>query len=145
MSPDIHVNWLAVVVSVVVSFAFGGLWYGPLFGKTWRRVMHMTETPPGSEIAMAFALNIVGLFLMAFVLTFDVQIWKPSTWGTAGADQSPAVYGFFAGFFVWLGYIVPMLLNGVAFERKPWAAFFIQAGYQLVSLQILGMILSYWR
>jgi hypothetical protein len=144
MQPPIHVNWLAVVASVVASFAFGGLWYGPLFGKIWRKAMGMTAQPSGADIAQAFVLNIVGTFLMAFVLAHDVAVWRPSTWN-AGTDQSPMVYGFFAGFFIWLGYVLPVLLNSVAFERKSWTAFFIQVIYQFVSLQIMGMILSHWR
>jgi hypothetical protein len=55
------------------------------------------------------------------------------------------MYGFFAGFFVWLGFILPILLNSVAFERKNWTAFGIQLGYQFISLQVMGMILSHWR
>src|SRR5262245_20164677 len=125
MQPSIHVNWMAVVASVVACFAVGGLWYGPLFGKLWARSMGMTAQPSGAEVARALLLNIVGLFLMAFVLTHDVAVWRPSTWN-AGTDESPVVYGFFAGFFVWLGYVVPMLLNSVAFDRKPWTAFLIQ-------------------
>ena len=33
--PD--VNWLAVVVAAVSAFVLGGIWYGPLFKKTWCR------------------------------------------------------------------------------------------------------------
>jgi hypothetical protein len=40
---------------------------------------------------------------------------------------------------------MPTLLNGVAFERKPWKVFFINAVFQFISLQAMGMILSYWR
>ena len=144
MQPSIHVNWLAVIASVVASFVFGAVWYGPLFGKTWAKAMGMTGQPSGADIARGSVLNLLGTFLMAFVLTHDVAVWRPSTWN-AGVDQSPVVYGFFAGFFVWLGYVLPVLLNSVAFERKSWTAFFIQVIYQFVSLQIMGMILSHWR
>lgn len=45
----------------------------------------------------------------------------------------------------YIGFIVPMLLNSVAFEGKSWTVFAINAAYQFVSLQIIGMILAYWR
>ena len=35
MHPDIHVNWPAIIGAVAAAFTFGGVWYGPLFGKTW--------------------------------------------------------------------------------------------------------------
>ncbi|WP_033111281.1 DUF1761 domain-containing protein, partial [Leptospira interrogans] len=44
-----------------------------------------------------------------------------------------------------LGFYVPLLLNSVAFENKSWKLFAINAGYNLISLQVVAMILSYWR
>jgi hypothetical protein len=146
MQPQIHLNWLAIVVSVVVGFLVGGLWYGPLFGKAWKKEMGvpLDAKPTGSEMGKSLSLNVVGTFLIAFVLAHDVLGWRPSAWN-AGADAPPAVYGFFAAFFAWLGFMVPVLLNGVAFERKSWRLFFINAAHQFVSLQIIGMILTFWR
>jgi hypothetical protein len=140
----IAVNLLAVVVSVAVSFVVGAIWYGPLFGKTWASSMGYPSQPSTNEIVRGSLFNIIGLFLMAYVLAHIVEVWTPSTWGR-GENQSPAVYGFYAGFFMWLGFVMPLLLNSVGFERKSWTAFAIQLGYQFVSLQIMGMILSYWR
>jgi hypothetical protein len=101
MQPNIHLNWLAVLVSVVASFAIGSLWYRPLFGKIWARAMGFGDDmkPTGAEIAKGSILNLVGTFLMAYVLAHDVSVWRPSSW-KAGADAAPHVYGFFAGFFV---------------------------------------------
>lgn len=145
MQPTIQINWFAIVAAVVASFAIGSLWYGPLFGKTWARAMGFAGmNPPGGEIARAMGLNILGTFLMAYVLAHEVVVWRPSTWN-AGADAAPAVYGFFAAFFIWLGFIVPILLNGVAFERKNWKVFGIGAGYQFLSLLVMAMVLSFWR
>jgi len=146
MQPQIHLNWLAIVVSVVVAFLVGGLWYGPLFGKVWKKEMGvpLDAKPTGSEMGKSLSLNVIGTFLIAFVLAHDVLGWRPSAWN-AGADAPPAVYGFFAAFFAWLGFMVPVLLNGVAFERKSWRLFFINAAHQFVSLQIIGMILTFWR
>jgi len=146
MQPQIHLNWLAIVVSVVVAFLVGGLWYGPLFGKVWQKEMGvpLDAKPTGSEMGKSLSLNVIGTFLIAFVLAHDVLGWRPSAWN-AGADAPPAVYGFFAAFFAWLGFMVPVLLNGVAFERKSWRLFFINAAHQFVSLQIIGMILTFWR
>lgn len=146
MQPHLHLNPLAIVVSVVVSFALGSVWYGALFVKPWQRAMGFADDkkPSGAEIAKGSIINVIGTALIAFVLAHDVLVWRPSTWGV-GSDQAPHVYGFFGAFFVWLGYIVPVLLNGVAFERKPWRVFFISAGFQLISLMVMAMILSYWR
>ena len=145
MHPEIHPHWPAVLACVLASFLLGGIWFGPLFGKVLMRSMSLGDWKPSKgDMIQAFSLNIVGTFLMAFVLAHDVAVWRPSTWGM-GTDQAPQVYGFFAGFFIWLGYAVPMLLNAVAFERRSWAYFGIKAGYHFLSLQAMGMILAFWR
>jgi hypothetical protein len=144
MQPSFHLNWAAVAVSAVASFVIGGIWYGPIFGKTWARAMGFGDKPSGSEIAKGSIINIIGTLLIAFVLAHDVAVWRPSSWNV-GPDSAPYVYGFCAGFFIWLGFVVPMLLNGVAFERKGWTVFGIGAAYQLISLQTMAMILAFWR
>src|SRR4051794_5185790 len=120
MQPSIHLNWLAILVSVVASFAFGSVWYGAIFARPWQRAMGFTEgqKPTGAEIGKGSALNLIGTFLMVYVLAHIVAVWRPSSWNLSG-DGPAHLYGFFAGFFTWLGFIVPMLLNSVAFERKP--------------------------
>ena len=34
---------LASIVAAAVSFAFGALWYGPLFGASWMKLMKMKK------------------------------------------------------------------------------------------------------
>jgi hypothetical protein len=34
-SAFLNIHWLSVLVAALSSFFLGGLWYGPLFGKTW--------------------------------------------------------------------------------------------------------------
>lgn len=40
MHPELHINFLAVLVAVFVNVIIGFLWYGPIFGKAWRKVLH---------------------------------------------------------------------------------------------------------
>jgi hypothetical protein len=139
---QIHVNYLAVLVAAVASFALGGLWYGPLFGKAWAKAQGMGEMKPsGAEIGRAFALNILGLLLMSWVLAHHVVVWMP----TKPPGAPDVQLGLAAGFFNWLGFVVPMLLNSVAFEKKSWKVFGINAGYQVISLLVMGVILAVWH
>jgi hypothetical protein len=152
MGPLVPTNWLAVVASVVASFALGALWYGPLFGRAWRKAMGFLpdERPPTAEIARGSLLNLLGTFLVAFFLTHDMLGWKPPLPHVSAGYQYLFVGGvtvrstFKTCFVVWLGFVVPMLLNGVAYERKSWRVFAIAASYQFVSLQMMGAILSNW-
>ncbi len=133
MHPEIHLNWIAIIVSVVASFVVGGLWYGPLFGSAWKKEMGVPPDakPAPGEMGRSLGINIIGTFLTAYVLAHEVSVWRPSAWN--------------AGFFTWLGFAVPVLLNGVSFEKKSWKLFSINAAFLFVSFQIIAMILSFWR
>ena len=144
---NIHVNYVAVLVSVVASFAIGSLWYGPLFGRAWSKAMNFPEDwkPSGGDMVKGFLLSILGTAMTAVLLAHEVAVWRPSTWNAPGADAMPLVHGFSAGLMTWMGYFVPVLLNSVAFERRSWKVFGLSAGYYFFSLQAIGLILAVWK
>jgi hypothetical protein len=146
MYPQIHVNFMAVAAAVVVSFFFGWLWYGPLFGKKWAGLMNMpTDGKPDPKVMLrGMGLMVLGTFLTAYVLAYSAEVWRPSLW-RAGTDAPAYLYGFCSGFFTWLGFYVPMLLGAVAWEGRSWSLFGLNASYHFVNLQIIAMILAYWR
>jgi hypothetical protein len=146
MQPAITINFAAIATAVIASFVFGWLWYGPLFGRTWGRLMGMRmDARPDSKVMLrGMALSLVGAFLTAYVLVHSTNVWRPSLWG-AGNDQPDYVYGFFSGFFTWLGFYVPMLLTQIAWENRSWKLFALNAAYHLLNLQLVAMILAHWR
>jgi len=146
MHPDIHVNYLAVGAAMVASMVIGFLWYGPIFGKAWMKEMNWPpDHKPGPGVMRrAMILMVISTFLTAYVLAHEVLIWRPSVWNV-GADSPDYIYGFFAAFFVWLGFFVPGLLNQVGWEGKSWKLFGINAAHHFVNLQVVGMILAYCR
>jgi hypothetical protein len=146
MHPQIHLNYLAILAAMVANFVLGFLWYGPLFGKTWLKEMGLPtdcKPEPGS-MTKPLIFMVISSFLMMFVLACTVLVWRPSFWN-AGEDGPSAAYGFFAGFFSWLGFILPVLLGQVGWEKRSWKLFFINIGYYFISLQIGGVILASWR
>lgn len=146
MHPHIALNWIGIVAAVVAAFVFGWIWYGPLFGRTWGKIMgfNMDKKPDMKSMRKGMILQLVGCFLTAYVLAHSNQVWRPSVWGV-GADQSDCVYGFFGGFFTWLGFYVPIQLGKVAWENRPWKLFFINASHDFINLQIISQILAYLR
>lgn len=146
MQPDIHLNYWAILVAMIASVALGFLWYGPIFGKAWMKEMGISpdRKPDPKLMRRGLILMVIGSFLTAYVLAHGVEVWRPSVW-KAGADAPAAVYGFFGGFFTWIGFYVPLLLSGVAWENKSWKLYSINAAYYFVMLQAVGMILAFWR
>ena len=63
-----NVNWLAVIVGAVASFALGALWYSPkIFGKKWMEGVGLTpeDTKMGASPMIAQG---AGTFLLAWVI-----------------------------------------------------------------------------
>ncbi len=140
---EFTINYLAVFVSAVVVFLIGWAWHGPMFGKKW--VGYVGFTPEALETAKKEALpSMIGGFLMFLVMSYCmahmVQIGAKAdpTW------DSPAG-GAMMGFYIWTGFVVTVLAGSVFWERRPWGLFFINAGYQLIALLVMGVILAYWK
>ena len=143
MYPEISVNVLPVVLSVIAGVVLGFVWYGPLFGKLWARLMNMPADfkPTGSALFGSVALNVIGTVLTACALVHAINLSHPSFW-KAGEDQAFFVYGFMVGLYAWAGLIVPVLLNSVAWEGRNWKLFGINAAYYFFNTQIIAMIMA---
>ncbi|MBI3636698.1 MAG: DUF1761 domain-containing protein [Candidatus Rokubacteria bacterium] len=146
MYPQIHASWAAIVGAVVASFFFGWLWYGPLFGHTWARLagIAMDTKPDAASMTRSMGLTLLGTVLTAYVLFYASEVWHPSVW-KIGTDAPAWRYGFFNGFFTWVGFYVPMLLGRIAWQNASGQLFGLDAAYHLVNLQLMAMILAYWR
>lgn len=146
MEPIYNLNWYAVVAVVAVNFFLGMFWYAPwLFGRRWRLEIGKSEDyqPAGRTLGRAIALNLGGAFLTAFVLATIFAMFTPDTWLHDGQGLQWHE-GLVGGFFVWLGFFVPLLLWLVGWEGKTWRWASIHAGYHLGYLLIGGLILAVW-
>ncbi len=141
------INYLAVLVSAVLFFMLGALWYSPvMFANAWvkgmgltdEQIKEMKEKGPGAK---PFIISFLGGLVMAFVTAHIVDFMKV-VFGDSG--MSNLAIGLTTGFWLWLGYIATYSLNTVAYEDKSWQFYFINNGYQLVGLFVIGAILSVW-
>ncbi|GGH02272.1 DUF1761 domain-containing protein [Mucilaginibacter phyllosphaerae] len=129
------INWPAVLVAALSGFAVGGIWYSnSLFGKAWMADSKLTA----AEIKKGNKAKIFGFtFLFALIMAANLAAFlaEPKTdlaWG--------ATAGFLAGIWAF-GAIATHSL----FELKGWRYIFINGGYSVVALTIMGAILGAWR
>ena len=135
----INVNYLAILVAAVASFALGWLWYSPaLFAKIWMSEMGMTPEKmaamPKSGMAKQFSLSFLGGLIMAWVLAVLIS--------RVGANS--LIGGLKLGAFVWLGFIATVQMSDILFGGKSKKLYLINTGYNLVSLLLMGVILALW-
>ena len=119
------------------------VWYTPLFGRRWAREMGLPEdhSPTGAALARGLLLTALGALLMSGVLAVTMAVWQPGTWGlpTPGPGLTEQVLS--AAGFTWLGFVLPVLLHRLGWEKTSGALFAIQGGYYLVSLLAAALVL----
>lgn len=145
MEPNMHIPYLAIGIAVVAHFVFGFIWYTPLFGKVWAKEMGFStdmEVPKGMMVKNMI-INLIGNFLMAWVLAHNIAAWDPKTWGVDAQFVPPAMSATMSALFTWLGFFVPQDLSTVTWGMKSWKLFFINTGYHLLSLMITAYILVF--
>ncbi len=145
--PTIHLNYTAIIITVVANFIFGFLWYTPLFGKAWGKEMgfDMNQKPPTSALMKGMALMVIGNFFMAFVFAHNIKAWDPASWGQGPSPMSDAQNATMAAVFTWLGFYVPTDLSLVGWENRSWKLFFINTGYHFFSVLIAALILTFMK
>jgi len=146
MTPNIQIQFGAVLLSVVVTFFYGFIWYGPLFGKIWGREMGYdpNERPSNAVFIKGMIFMVIGNFLLAWVFANNMAVWNPVTWSQPASDLSPLANALMASVFTWLGFYFPGDLGSTVWEKKSWTLFTINTVYHFISLLITALILSYW-
>lgn len=129
------IYWPAVVVSTVVAFAVGGLWYSKaLFGSAWLEEVGLTEEAVNNaNMPRTFG----GTFVLQFlaVIALAVLIGADSSW------QSGLYTGLLIGvFWVATAYGITYL-----FEQRTLRLFMINAGYNVVLFAVVGTIVGAWH
>lgn len=132
-----HVNYFAVILAALAYYIFGMIWYSPqLFGKLWMK--HEGIHPDECKckgMTIAFVGEAVLDLVMAFVLA--------ALFGLLGVVQISE--GIVIAFWVWLGFIATSHLSAVLWGKKTFSHYLIHAGFMLLGLILMAIILVYFR
>ena len=137
--PQVHINYIAVVVSAVAAFAIGGLWYSPLlFAKQWVKAHGFTEEQVKemqTGAGKAYAISILCQLLIALAIAVLIHY----------IHLERCVQGLKLAVLIWGGFAFPLGLMATMFTGKKIGVFCIDTGYQLVYLLLMGSIITVWR
>jgi hypothetical protein len=140
--PEIHINYLAVLLCGVTYMVIGMAWYGPLFGKQWKALMGFNNQSMKQMKMTAMQAMVSGLIsalIMAFVLAHDAYVWGQFY----GDSISQLMFALQLAFWIWLGYVATTQAGSVLWEGRPWKLFFINAGNTLVAFVAMALILTF--
>jgi Protein of unknown function (DUF1761) len=145
--PDIQPNFIALLIATVAGFFLSFVWYSVLFGKAWAKEMGFDpdEKQPTAVMVKSLLLTILAVFLIVLVMSNNIAAWTPSSWGIKDVVTVKYSQALQAGGFTWLGFFVSNLLMGVAWEKRSWKLFAIDAGYYLALLFLVAFIIVYMR
>jgi len=132
----IQVNWTAVILAAVGAMIVGSVWYGPLFGKSWMKLVGISkEDTNKKEIPKLYSIMFLGAIVEAYVLSHFIHY--------AGAIGP--LLGAKTGLWAWLGFVATTMIGNYMFAKRPMKLYLIDAGYALVNLVVMGAIIgSMW-
>jgi len=130
-----YINWLAVLVAGISAFVVGGIWYSPgLFGNVW-----MKENKIGQEdIRRSDKGRIFGsALILALVMSTNLALFLSDA-------KTDLRWGFIAGLLTGVWVFCGLAITAM-FELRTCRYVFINGGYQLVALALMGAIIGVWR
>lgn len=130
---------LPIVASGIVFMVVGGMWYGPLFGKTWMAITGVTMEQAKALPQSAMTRMYGGSFVAALVASYVLSLFIDATLMTTAQG------GMTIGVIAALGFSGTAFASGYLFNQKPLKLWMIDAGYQVACLAIAGAILGGWR
>ena len=143
---EMHLNWLAIAIAALMPMIVGFIYYHPkAAGGAWMR-------------ANGFTLESLGtgpkpmLYGVALGLSFLLSLWVAINVTGPGQDTAPdghsyATFGHGAAHAVFntILLLLPILGTLSIFEKRGWSWVFVNLGYWVVTLALMGGILSAWR
>mgnify|MGYP001614354345 FL=1 len=139
--PQPDLNFWAVLVAALCNMVLGFSWYGFLFGKAWMKEMGIDKLSKKETATMkekdkkSMWMAAGAALLTTYVMSHFVDYLEAAT----------VSEGLQLGFWLWLGFVAPIMLGIVLWEGKSWKLYAINVSYWLVVLLIMGSILAVWQ
>jgi hypothetical protein len=126
------VNWLAVIVATVASWALGAVWY-MVFAKQWLAAIGKTKDQINSKDFTPYVWSVVVQLIMAYF----VALLVPKLFGSITITN-----GLMAGLLLWLGFVITSMIQNHRYEGAPWNRTIIDGGYMLAVLLVQGLVIG---
>jgi hypothetical protein len=129
------VNWLAILAAGLSAFVLGGVWYSPsLLGRAWMKENNFSL----EQIRQANKPKVFGwAFVLSLVMSVNLGMFLGGRDITLGLGL---LYGCLTGVWIFCGIAIVAL-----FEQRSAKYIFINGGYMLVALTLMGGIIGAWK
>jgi hypothetical protein len=121
-----------VFISAIAQWILGGLWYGLLFRKSWKKLVGYAENEKPKNQIFGGITSFIACLLLSYVLAHVVH-WAGAMIFTGGSK---------IGIICWLGFMAPPLFAQHIYENRRANLFAINAGYWLLVMALGGGIMG---
>ncbi len=133
------INLWSILVASVVAFAISAVWYSPiLFGKEWMSLLGYTEKDIAETKKKGLTKSYVIQFIMT-IITFIVIAFVISALNAQNVRD-----GAFIGLIAWVGFIVPVTVSCMLWEKSPLKLVLIDSIAMLICWIVGGAIIGAW-
>ncbi len=140
MHAIMNLNYVAVIVTSIVGFLIGWMWYSPmLFAKSWMAENKFTEASMKETAAKGMAKTMITAFVFPVVMTWTLAALIAAH-GSEGW-LAGAKFGAFVGF----GLVAANSAVCQQFERRSWKLWAINSGHAIAMCAVAGAILAVWK
>lgn len=130
------INVLGIGAAVIAAWAVAGLWYSPLlFIRPWAEMSDVDGAKFAAALPRAIAVDLVSFAVMALVLDQVLRAFGAVT----------IVSAILCTILLWLGFVAVALIHSVTYEHRPLRYYAINAGYRLVSMTAMSVMLTVLR
>ena len=120
-------NWWAVIAAIVVNMILGFLWYGPVFGKVWMKLVGKKEDDLPQNFTI-YIIPVLATLFSAIVISFFMK--------------STGLSGLFTAVISWFGFVALTTYTNDLFEGRSAKLWIINNGYHLVGFILTGILLD---
>jgi hypothetical protein len=134
-----HANYWALLVSALVYFALGSLWFSALFGKIWSAevakhgvvIKDPSKKDISSKMLQTFICNVIAVLSIGYL----VFVTGTSNW----------MAGLKLGLLCGIGFATVGIFIAYTWESRSLKLLMIDCGYAIVGMGLAGIILSVWH
>lgn len=129
---DVPINYLAIAIGTVAAMLLGWLWYGPVFGATWRRL----TGEPMTRAAVIYPITAVATFVTGYVIAYVTAVTSEAL------GNGFIVPALLTALFLWLGFSASRTLIVALFEGRSKRLWLINTGHDLAVALLLATIIG---
>lgn len=126
------VNWLAVIVATIASWALGAAWYMVL-SRQWLEAIGKTRDQLNSKDFTPYIWSVIVQLVMAYF----IALLTPVLFGATTVWN-----GILCGAHMWLGFVITSMIQGHRYQGARWSLTAIDGGYLLGVLLLQGIVIG---